>query len=109
MSIVSISSAPDDAVIMFPMTDNSALPAELADFRRLVQRVLEGGIPRGLDFDACRAVLDAEPSGEEGFVALCVLLEGALADPKLDSGETQVLVPLLKQLARGTVRVEDLL
>ena len=94
---------------MSSVTDNGVSSSEMAAFRRLVQRVLQGGIPHGAEFDACRAVLDAGPSEEEGFVALCVLLEGALADPKLDSGETQVLVPLLKQLARGTVQVEDLL
>ena len=33
----------------------------------------------------------------------------AEADPTLDVDETQVVVPLLKQLARGTVGVEDLL
>lgn len=78
-------------------------------YRRLVQRVVIGHIPRGADFDACRAVLRAEPSGETAFTALVMLLEGALADPSLEIGDTQVLVPLLKELARGSVRVEELL
>ena len=91
------------------MSDSSSQPSELAVYRRLVQRVLDGGIPRGLDYDACRAVLQSESLDEEGFLALCVLLEGALADPMLDVGETQIVVPLLKRLARGTVKVEDLL
>jgi hypothetical protein len=36
-------------------------------------------------------------------------LEGALADPEMDIGEVQTVVPLLKDLARGTIGVEDLL
>jgi len=91
------------------MSDSNSQPSELAAYRRLVQRVLDGGIPQGLDYDACRAVLQSRSPGEEGFVALCVLLEGALADPMLDVAETQIVVPLLKRLARGTLRVEDLL
>ncbi len=90
------------------MSNDNSHPTELAAYRRLVQRVLSGGIPQGLDYEACRAVLQSESSREEAFVALCVLLEGALADPKLDVAETQVVVPLLKRLARGTVGVEDL-
>ena len=78
-------------------------------YRRLVQRVVIGRIPHGADFDACRAVLRAEPSGEAAFTALAMLLEGALADPSFEIGDTQVLVPLLKELARGSVRVEELL
>jgi hypothetical protein len=78
-------------------------------YRRLIQRVLDGDIPHGTDFDACRAVLRSGSTGEEAFYALCVLMEGALADPELDIGDTQVVVPLLKELAGGTVGVEDLL
>jgi hypothetical protein len=36
-------------------------------------------------------------------------LEGALADPALDIDEAQIVVPLLKELARGTVAVGDML
>jgi hypothetical protein len=54
-------------------------------------------------------VLRAGPSPEEAFTALSVLLEGALADPSFDIGDTQLLVPLLKELARGSVRAEELL
>ena len=78
-------------------------------YSRLVQRVVTGHIPRGPDFDACRAVLRASPSGDTAFTALAMLLEGALADPAFDIGDTQQLVPLLKELARGSVRVEELL
>jgi hypothetical protein len=78
-------------------------------YRRLVERVVTGHIPQGPDFDACRALLRASPSGEEGFTAVVILLEGALADASFDIGDTQLLVPLLKELARGSVRVEELL
>jgi hypothetical protein len=78
-------------------------------YRRLVERVVTGHIPRGVDFDACRAVLRASPSGEEAFTAMAMLLEGALADPSFDIGDTQLLVPLLKELAHGSVRAEELL
>ena len=89
---------------------NSGHPSPAHEsYRRLVQRVVSGRIPHGADFDACRALLRAEPSGEAAFTALAMLLEGALADPTLDIGDTQVLVALLKELARGSVRVEELL
>jgi hypothetical protein len=89
---------------------SSARPQTLHEsYRRLVQRVVSGGIPHGPDFDACRAVLRASPSGEAGFTALAMLLEGALADASFEIADTQLLVPLLKALARGGVRVEDLL
>jgi len=88
---------------------SSPLPTAYESYRRLVQRVLTGHIPRGVDFDACRAVLCTGLSGEAAFTALSMLLEGALADPSFDIGDTQLLVPLLKELSRGSVRVEELL
>ena len=91
------------------MFGSSPLPTAHESYRRLVQRVLAGHIPQGPDFDACRAVLCTAPSGEAAFTALSMLLEGALADPSFDIGDTQLLVPLLKELARGSVRAEDLL
>ena len=90
-----------------PMNDRGS--ATLTAYRRLIQRVLDGGIPVGVDFDACRALLTTGSRGPEAFYALCVLLEGALADPGLDIDETQCTVPLLKQLAQGTIGLEDLL
>jgi hypothetical protein len=48
-------------------------------------------------------------TGEAAFTALAMLLEGALADPEFDIGDTQLLVPLLKDLGRGSVRAEELL
>jgi hypothetical protein len=77
--------------------------------RRLVQRVLTGDIPRGVEFDACRAVLGSECDDQTVFHALSVLLEGALADPEYDIDDTQQLVPLLKALARGNVAARALL
>jgi hypothetical protein len=76
-------------------------------YRRLVQRLLEGGIPRGTEFDACRAVLSSESTGDASTHALCLLLEGALADPTLNIDDTQMIVPLLKHLARGTVSTTE--
>jgi hypothetical protein len=85
-------------------------PPETVDaFHRLVQRLLEGGIPQGTEFDACRAVLSSESSGDASIHALCLLLEGALADPTLDIDDTQLIVPLLKHLARGTVSTTEVL
>jgi hypothetical protein len=78
-------------------------------FMVLVQKVLAGPIPQGLEFDAARSVLIEEPGAPISFRALCILLEGALADPTFSVEDTQTLVPLLKELARGTVEVRDLL
>jgi len=81
--------------------------ATISTYHRLVQRLLEGGIPRGWEFDACRAVLSREAVDHLTFQALCTLLEGALADPRLSVDDTQTIVPLLKELARGTVTTEE--
>lgn len=77
--------------------------------QRLVQRVLTGDIPRGVEFDACRAVLSGDADDQTIFHALSCLLEGALADPEYDIDDTQQLVPLLKALARGDIFARDLL
>lgn len=74
----------------------------------LVARILAGPPPAGTEFDACRAVVRDDPSSDAAYQALCMLLEGALADPELDIDDTQVLVPLLKDLARGRVLPADL-
>ena len=76
--------------------------------RRLVQRILAGGIPTGKDFDACRAMLQTDCGDEEAFVALFTLLQGALADPFFGIDETQQVVPILKALARGNIVVKEL-
>jgi hypothetical protein len=81
----------------------------IQDHRRLVQRILSGGIPEGKDFDACRAILSSDCSDEEAFAALFGLLQGALADPFFGIEETQQVVPILKALARGDIRVRELL
>jgi len=78
------------------------------EHRRLVQRILAGGIPEGRDFDACRAVLQTDCNDEAAFAALSLLLQGALADPFFGIDETQQVVPILKALARGEVGVREL-
>ena len=88
------------------MTEN--LRTAASEHRRLVQRILAGGIPTGKDFDACRAVLSSDCSEEEAFTALFTLLQGALADPFFGIAETQQVVPILKALARGNISVEEL-
>ena len=91
------------------MLSSDPSPPAHERYRRLVERVVTGHIPKGPDFDACRAVLCTGLSGEVAFTALSMLLEGALADPSFDIGDTQLLVPLLKELAHGSVRAEELL
>jgi hypothetical protein len=79
------------------------------EHRRLVQRILAGGIPEGKDFDACRAILNGEADDEVAIGALFMLLQGALADPFFGIDDTQRVVPILKGLARGKLSVRDLL
>jgi hypothetical protein len=78
------------------------------EHRRLVQRILAGGIPEGKDFDACRATLETECDDDKAFAALFMLLEGALADPFFDIRDTQRVVPILKALSRGELGVREL-
>jgi hypothetical protein len=80
----------------------------IQNHRRLVQRILAGGIPEGKDFDSCRAVLRADCNDEEAFDALFYLLQGALADPFLGIDETQQVVPILKALSRGEIGVKEI-
>ena len=77
--------------------------------RRVVRRLLDGPSPAGTDFDACRAVLTADDDTDRRFQALCMLLEGALADARTPVDDAQVIVPLLKDLARGRVTPAELL
>ena len=81
---------------------------DIHEHRRLVQRILAGGIPQGKDFDACRAVLATDCDEESAFAALFTLLEGALADPLFNIDDTQQVVPILKSLARGDLEVREL-
>jgi hypothetical protein len=76
--------------------------------RRLVQRILAGGIPKGKDFDACRTVLQTACDDDEAFSALFFLLQGALADPFLGIDETRLVVQILKALTRGETRAREL-
>jgi hypothetical protein len=80
----------------------------IQEHRRLVQRILAGGIPEGKDFDACRAVLQTDCNDETALAALFTLLEGALADPFFGIDETQQVVPILKALSRGEVGAREL-
>lgn len=86
---------------------HTGLNPPLARYRSLVRSVLDGERPEGAEFDAARALVRGEPHSAASLQALCALLEGALADPTLPSDETQILVPLLKDLARGRVKVAD--
>ena len=88
------------------MTEN--LPNAIDEHRRLVQRILAGGIPEGKEFDACRAMLQTDCDDDEAFAALFTLLQGALADPFFDIRETQRVVPILKALSRGELGVREL-
>ena len=51
-------------------------------------------------------VLSAPATGD-GFRALCMLLEGMLANPELGIDDTATVVRLLKALARKEVLPED--
>ncbi len=88
--------------------DDHTEELKLDHYRALVRRILAGGPPLGLPFDSCRAVVRAEPDSSSAFPALCMLLEGALADASLTIEDTQLLVPLIKDLARGLVAPGDL-
>ena len=79
------------------------------EHRRLVQRILAGGIPHGKEFDACRALLQSDCDDDEAFAALFTLLQGALADPFFDIRDTQQVVPILKGLARREIGARELL
>jgi hypothetical protein len=81
----------------------------LPDHRRLVQRLVAGNIPAGRELDECRRVLAAPCDETTAFQALFTLLRGALADPFFDIDDTQLVVPILKSMARGEVKAEDLL
>ena len=82
---------------------------DLKRYRDLVSRLLDGSLPTGEIFEGARAILRTEPGSASGFQAICVLLEGAMADATLAIDDAQLIVPLLKNLAAGTVQVEDLL
>jgi hypothetical protein len=86
-----------------------ATPEQVQAFRALVRRVVAGERASGGELDACRAVLQRETDSGLTFQALCMLLEGALADPTLPIDDTRLVVTLLKQLARGAVAPEQVL
>ena len=88
------------------MTEN--LRNATDEHRRLVQRILAGGIPKGKEFDACREVLQTDCDEDEAFAALCLLLQGAVADPFFDLRETRQVVMILKGLSRDEVGIKEL-
>jgi len=81
----------------------------LSEQRRLVQRILADSIPAGREIDECRQVLAHHCDETEAFQALFTLLRGALADPFFNIDDTQLVVPILKALARGDLKAGDLL
>ena len=80
---------------------------DLEAYRKLVREALDGSEPSGMEFDACRAVVLSAPATGDGFRALCMLLEGMLANPELGIDDTATVVRLLKALARKEVLPED--
>ena len=78
-------------------------------YREVVRRLIRGDLPRGEQFDACRAVLTNGHGANFNFQALCLLLEGALADASLAIDDTQVVVRLLRELASGTLLPEEVM
>jgi hypothetical protein len=81
----------------------------LPEQRRLVQRVLAGNIPAGREIDECRLVLAHQCDEAVAFQALFTLLRGALSDPFFNIDDTQLVVPILKAMARGELKAGDLL
>ena len=77
--------------------------------RRLVQQIVDGSIPAGKEFEECRTVLQTESDEKLRFDALFTLLQGAMADPLVAIGDTRTVSLLLRGLARGDLRVEELL
>ena len=86
-----------------------ATPDQLPAFRALVGRILAGEVAVASETEACRAVLSSGAEPPLAFQALCMLLEGALADPTLSVDDTHLVVGLLKGLARGAVTPEQVL
>ena len=80
---------------------------DLEAYRKVVFDALDGLEPAGMEFDACRAIVLSDPASDDGFRALCMLLEGMLASPDLGIDETATVIRLLKALAREEVLPED--
>jgi len=89
------------------MTEDHRQP--LTEQRRLVQRILSGGIPSGRELDACRKVLASGCDEKAAFAALFTLLQGALADPLFSIDDSLRVVPILKAMARGELTAGHLL
>lgn len=89
------------------MNEHAALPVD--EQRRLVQRIIAGGIPADREFEACRDALRSACDEETAFEALFTLLQGALADPFFGIEDSVRVVPILKAMARGELRALELL
>jgi hypothetical protein len=89
------------------MTDENQQP--LTEQRRLVQRIVSGRIPSGRELELCREVLASWCGEQEAFSAQLTQHQGALADPFFPIDDTQLVVPILKAMARGELTAGDLL
>lgn len=89
------------------MTEHTPQTAD--DQRRLVQRIVSGGIPSAQEFEVCREIVGAGGDESTTFNALFTLLQGALADPFFPIEETEQVVPIIRGLARGEIKARDLL
>ena len=83
--------------------------APLTEQRRLVQRILSERSPSGRELDLCREILKTECEEPVAFQALFTLLRGAMADPLFNIDDTQLVVPILKAMARGELTAGELL
>lgn len=77
--------------------------------REIADRLRQGSVPRGEEFDAARRLLALSPAGPEAIHALRLLLEGAIADAMTAIEDTQAIMSMLKAWDRGDLRVDELL
>lgn len=84
-------------------------PPTLDEQRRLVQRVLDGRIPAGRDFDACRGLLRGPCEPQAALDALATVLHGFVADPFVGIEDSARAVAILKAMARGELEAGELL
>lgn len=83
--------------------------ATLEHWRDVVDRLRCGPAPLGEAFDLCRRVIETTPATPEAAAAVRLLLEGAMADARTDTRDSQVVMLVLKALDRDEVQPRDLL
>jgi hypothetical protein len=83
--------------------------AELARWRRLIERLVASPFPRGDQFDLCRRVLALAQVGETGATAARQLLEGSMTDAGTPIDTAQEVMALLRALDRCDVSLEAIL